>query len=217
MKRTTNRSLVLHSGGIDSTILASFLKDEGKDLTSLYFNVGHNAAACELSAVRATSGMLDIRTDVIDLSSIRSAFVSSAEALMVAVPNPGKHVLELGSLLLLGPAITYARRMCIDTIYVGYTKLDADFSSEYSIDFLRAISLLSSKAGFEPISIEAPFISDSKESVLKRGSKRLEVLAKTWSCVLDGDIHCGTCQACRSRKEAFSSAGIEDPTRYRKT
>lgn len=210
------RSFILHSGGIDSTLLASSLKEEGKDPTSLYFNVGHNAASKELSAVRATTGLLDICSEVIDLSTVRQTFVSSSQSVLAAVPNPGKHVLELGSLLLLGPAITYARRMCINTIYIGYTKLDADYSQEYSNDFLGAISELSAKAGFDKINIEAPFLNETKEAVLKRGSTLQELLAQTWSCVLDEELHCGTCQACQSRKAAFSSAGIVDPTHYAK-
>ncbi len=210
------KSIILHSGGIDSTILAEKIKKENQNLTSLYFDFGHNSSKKELEAVRATSGIMDLKTDVINMSTIRNTFVSSDLAVMAVQPNPGKHVLELGGFLLLGPALTYAHQCGYEKIYIGYTKLDANYSKEYSTEFLEAFSELTVKAGYSKIKIEAPFINTNKEDVLKFGENQLELLKLTWSCINDFDFHCGTCQACQSRKNAFENAGVADPTIYLK-
>jgi 7-cyano-7-deazaguanine synthase len=36
----------------------------------------------------------------------------------------------------------------------------------------------------------------------------------TWSCYRGLNLHCGTCPTCRSRKDAFNTAGVPDPTDY---
>lgn len=36
----------------------------------------------------------------------------------------------------------------------------------------------------------------------------------TWSCYAGGEQHCGTCPTCRSRKQAFIAAAVQDPTEY---
>lgn len=208
------KSLLLHSGGMDSTILGKMLKDSGEEFGSLYFNFGHNAHSREIRAVRDTSGMLDISSEVIDLSSMRSAFVSSNASLLAPQPNPGKHVLELGGLILLVPALAYAKRLGVNKLYIGYTKLDSDYSAEYSKVFLDGLSDLVVKAGYEKIEIAAPLIDTPKSEVLKSGLQYGGLLAKSWSCVYDGEYHCGTCQAWQSRMNAFKELGVDDPTQY---
>ena len=38
--------------------------------------------------------------------------------------------------------------------------------------------------------------------------------ADTWSCYKGGASHCGRCGTCVERKEAFTLAGVPDPTQY---
>jgi 7-cyano-7-deazaguanine synthase len=60
-----------------------------------------------------------------------------------------------------------------------------------------------------------------KPSLLKTGYNILgDRIFQTWSCYSDGVragrgyIHCGKCESCISRKKAFTTARIEDKTRY---
>jgi 7-cyano-7-deazaguanine synthase len=69
---------------------------------------------------------------------------------------------------------------------------------------------------WEPIDLIAPFITWKKEDIVRRGADLGVPFAETWSCykgVRGG--HCGTCGTCVERREAFSLAGVPDPTVYR--
>jgi 7-cyano-7-deazaguanine synthase len=210
----SKRCILLLSGGIDSTILGLYLNDQGINYQSLFINYGQTPNDAELNAVTKTAALLRSSLDVIEMHGLRSAFTSSDQAVFAANGNPGKHVLELGSVLLLAPALTYARRLRIDTIYIGYTRLDADYSDEYSQKFLDTYSDLSTSAGYPQIVFKAPFVDKTKDEVLQLGSSQPNLLAATWTCHLHGPSQCGVCESCLGRRAAFAKANIEDPTDY---
>jgi 7-cyano-7-deazaguanine synthase len=54
----------------------------------------------------------------------------------------------------------------------------------------------------------------NKAEIVEKGYKLGVDFAGTWSCYAGGLLHCGTCPTCRSRREAFLAAGIDDPTAY---
>lgn len=54
----------------------------------------------------------------------------------------------------------------------------------------------------------------NKQEIVEKGAKLGVDFAGTWSCYAGGEEHCGTCPTCRSRREAFVAAGINDPTKY---
>lgn len=210
----TSRSILLHSGGLDSTILGHHLNEQGVNYQSLFINYDQTPRAPELNAVKKTAALLRSHLDVIEMLGLRSAFTSSQAGILVNVGNPGRHVLELGSALLLSPALAYARRLAIDTVYIGYTKLDADYSDEYTQKFLDVFSDLSKTAGYPKISFKAPFVTKTKADVLKLASKKPELIAATWTCHLEGPNHCGICESCQGRRDAFKGSRVKDPTKY---
>jgi 7-cyano-7-deazaguanine synthase len=208
------RALLMHSGGLDSTVLGLYLNEKNSDFVSLFIRYDQTPAERELVAARQTASMLRVRFDVIELQGLRAAFTSSTEGVFVLEGNPGKHVLELGNAVKCSLALAYARRHSLTEVYLGLTKYDADYSAEYSQPFLDAFSGLSEIAGFPRIAFKAPFIGKSKAEVIKIAAKHPRVLAATWTCFNPGPLQCGICESCESRKAAFKTARVQDPTRY---
>ena len=68
----------------------------------------------------------------------------------------------------------------------------------------------------KPIVIKSPFSDIQKSGIIKKAVELGVPLEKTWSCYLNGPIHCGVCESCNNRKKAFKEAGIPDPTEYPK-
>lgn len=55
-----------------------------------------------------------------------------------------------------------------------------------------------------------------KADIVEKGHKLGVDFANTWSCYSGKEKHCGTCPTCRSRREGFIVAGVDDPTEYEK-
>lgn len=209
-----SNSILLHSGGLDSTLLGATLRDSGENFISVFVNFASSEKTAEMTAVQRTSGLLGVKLDVIDASGLKSAYTSSPSSPLQAMPNPGAGVLKLGSALLYGIVFPYALQRGLAKIYVGLTKLDAEFSQEYSKSFLKAYSAISTASGNGSILIEAPFVDLTKADVLKKNEKHLSFIGETWSCIYSNELHCGCCDGCRSRITAFSKAKLKDTTKY---
>ncbi|MDD3427676.1 MAG: 7-cyano-7-deazaguanine synthase [Caldisericia bacterium] len=54
----------------------------------------------------------------------------------------------------------------------------------------------SSSSAFANFAYEMPFKNMTKAEVLQTGSQLNVDFAKTWSCLSDGENHCGTCDGC---------------------
>jgi 7-cyano-7-deazaguanine synthase len=72
------------------------------------------------------------------------------------------------------------------------------------------------------IEVVAPFLTWTKEEVIRRGRELRVPLALTLSCMnpvaaavpTAPPRHCGQCSKCRERRDAFGSLGLDDPAEY---
>lgn len=67
------------------------------------------------------------------------------------------------------------------------------------------------------VKVLRPFVSLTKAGIVTRGFELGVDFARTWSCYVGGEVHCGECGTCVERREAFLLAGIPDPTPYLRT
>jgi len=68
------------------------------------------------------------------------------------------------------------------------------------------------------LSIRAPLLHLSKAQIVREGTRLGVDYGQTVSCYQAdaAGAACGLCDSCRLRREGFVSAGVSDPTRYRK-
>ena len=81
-------------------------------------------------------------------------------------------------------------------------------------EFVSAMDNAISSGTFENIHLLAPYTNLTKADIARRGAEAGVDFSLTYSCYCGGEIHCGKCATCLERKQAFRSAGIEDPTVY---
>jgi 7-cyano-7-deazaguanine synthase len=122
-----------------------------------------------------------------------------------AVYLPGRN------LLLLSKAAVFCAERGIPIIAVGSLGHNpfADATPKFFRDFSAAAS-----AGLScRLKVVAPFRTLTKEQVIRRG-KHLP-LRLSFSCISPRrDQHCGRCNKCAERQQAFRKTGVEDKTAY---
>lgn len=206
-------TLVMASGGIESnTLIAKAIKG-GSFVIGLYFDLGLDSSDQQMHSaktiLRAGSGKLE-RIDIRELRYMLLEFMpphvlaGEADKLCTDV-----EFMPLYTVI----AVYYAECSGLKNIYLGFTRDQID-KKRASFFKMLGPTFSSYQEGLESVSIEMPFSKLDKADVIKLGHKLGVSYENSWSCLYGEALHCGICPRCTSRKEAFNSAKITDPTDY---
>jgi 7-cyano-7-deazaguanine synthase len=122
-----------------------------------------------------------------------------------AVYLPGRN------LLLLSKAAVFCALNKIETIAVG--SLDHNPFPDATPKFFREFAAIAGEALNFRVKVIAPFRKLPKEKVLRRGQSL--PLRLSFSCIAPHrGMHCGRCNKCAERQQAFLVARIIDHTKY---
>lgn len=117
--------------------------------------------------------------------------------------------------IFLSIAVSYAVAVCADYIFYGAQGSDEPFYPDCREQFYQAFEVAARRGTDKEITILAPSSHLQKSDVIRKGTELGVPFNDTWSCYLDGDMHCGKCESCVNRKKAFAEAGVPDPTIYK--
>ena len=226
-------AVILFSGGLDSTTILALAKDLGYAPYALSVGYGQRHSSELAAAKHIGKKMGVVRHEVVNLDLTRfggSALTDSS----IAVPiTPGKdHEIPITyvparNTILLSLALGWAESLGGLDIFYGANAVDysgyPDCRPEYVESFERMANL-ATKAGVEAINndnlfrVHAPIIGMSKSEIIQLGATLGVDYSQTVSCYQANDLGeaCGECESCRLRQVGFKSAGVADPTRYRK-
>jgi 7-cyano-7-deazaguanine synthase len=222
---TRKHAVAIVSGGMDSTVLAYRLKDEGYTAHLLSFNYGQRHKK-ELDFAQMTAERLDFGWTLIDLSSVSGLIATSAltspdiavplghyaDASMAATVVPNRNMMMLA----IAGAVAVAQNAAL--LAIGVHAGDHPIYPDCRLDFIEqfAACLRTATDGYaDPeITLYAPFVEQSKADIAAEGDRLQVPWNETWSCYQGGDFHCGQCGTCVERREAFALVGVTDPTIY---
>jgi len=206
------RSIILLSGGIDSTVLLAKLNKEGHDLIALSFSYGQKHEI-ELDYAKETVKKYEIKEHLI-LELPKVSFSSSA--LINKNLNTTKYkakkdipISQVNSyvpyrnMIFLSFALSVAENLDIDKIFIGVNKDDELNYWDCTANFVEKVNILASLNS--KISIEAPFLNSTKREVIKLGNILDVNFNNTISCYNPIDkIECGRCLSCLVKKDALN-------------
>ncbi len=223
-------SIVLLSGGIDSSTVLAVAQDDGFAPQALTFSYWQRHTR-EVEAARNVSSALGVREHRVVRLNLGQIGGSALTSRSVDVPlNRSLEKISEGipatyvparNTIFLSMALAWAESRDADAIYIGASAVDfsgyPDCRPEYYAAFQR-VAQLGTKRGVEgnPIEIRHPLIAMSKAEIIKKAQELGVPMEMTWSCYVGREKACGQCDACQIRLNGFKEAGIADPISYEK-
>lgn len=228
MHQPKKKSVVLLSGGLDSTTVLAIALDKGFDCSCLSFRYGQRHAL-ELEKAQAICRKMGVTnhlvlrvgldaiggsalTDDIDVPKDRTG-----QEIKDEIPDtyvPGRNIIFLSH------ALSWAEVIGASDIFLGINAVDYSGYPDCRPDFLAAfekMANLGTKAGAQnrPFRLHAPLMHFNKKEIIEKGLNLGVDYSMTHSCYdPQGELACGRCDSCRIRLQGFADVGALDPLPY---
>lgn len=218
-------SIVLLSGGLDSTVTLSIASAKKEEIALLHVNYGQRTEQKELESFNNIADHFNItKRLIIDISHLKTIGGSALTDKSIEVPVgniddssdiPVTYV-PFRNAHLLAIAVSWAEIIDATNIYIGAVEEDSsgypDCRREFFDSYETTIELGTKTGG---IKIITPLIDMRKSEIVTVGTELSAPLHLTWSCYKDEVSACGECDSCLLRLRGFREAGVEDPIPYK--
>ncbi len=216
----TDTVVVIYSGGMDSFTLLHKARAKGLNVHALSFNYGQRHVR-ELEAAAAVCSDLGIPHKVVDIRAMGEVMAGSALTSDVDVPEGHYEedsmkatVVPNRNMILLSLATGYAVTVGASAVWYGAHGGDHAIYPDCRPEFVQKMDAVCRVANYEPVAIEAPFMTLDKGEILAEGLKLGLDYGQTWTCYNGRELACGRCGSCVERLEAFARHGVTDPLAY---
>lgn len=212
-------SIIVLSGGVDSvTMLYDY---QERIALAVSFDYGSNHNAREIPFARLHCERLGIPHLVITLDFMSRYFNSSLLQGAEAIPegnyadeNMRSTVVPFRNGIMLSIAAGLAETHDLKYVMLANHGGDHTIYPDCRPEFVDAMSAAISAGTYSRTEVLAPYTNITKADIARRGKLLGLDYSETWSCYKGGEKHCGKCGTCVERREAFTLAGIADPTDY---
>jgi 7-cyano-7-deazaguanine synthase len=213
------KTIVILSGGLDSTTLLYHLKAAGHETRAMTFNYGQRHER-ELEAAKQICELANTPQDLVDLKTLVPLFGGNALTdLGVEVPhgeyaadNIAVTTVPNRNMIMLSVAIGRAISLGFDAVAFGaHGGVNDEMYADCSPAFAAAMSQVAGECDTRSISVNAPFVTWKKHDIVARGVELAVPFELTWSCYEGDDIPCGACGTCLDRDRAFRTLELVDP------
>lgn len=212
-------SIIILSGGLDSTTMLYEYKDD--IALALSFDYGSNHNARELAFARLHCERLGIPHIIIPLDFIHQYFRSSLLEGADAIPegnynddNMRSTVVPFRNGIMLAIAAGMAETRGLTRIMMANHAGDHAIYPDCRQSFVDAMNQAIMAGTYEGITLFTPYTNLTKADIARHGKALGIDYSETWSCYKGGEKHCGKCGTCTERREALREAGIVDTTEY---
>ena len=212
-KEMKKDSIIILSGGMDSTTLLYDQKD--RIALALTFDYGSNHNAKEIPFAKWHCEQLGIEHIVIPLEFMSRYFESSLLQGAQAIPegqydeeNMKSTVVPFRNGIMLAIAAGLAESRGLQYVMMASHGGDHAIYPDCRPEFVRAMSEATRLGTYPGIEIVAPYTNMTKVDIARKGKALGVDYSKTWSCYKGGEEPCGKCGTCVERAEALRAAGI---------
>ncbi len=212
-----NGIAVLTSGGLDSCVLLADLAREA-EVWPVYVRAGLVWEDEERRAVDRFIAALNSPNvrPVTELSApMRPIYGSHWSTTGIDAPKPGDAddaVFMPGrNIVLIGLTAVWCSTRAVHKIAIG--SLGGNPFPDATPEFFEAFGAALSRGLAHEIAVLAPYRGRAKADLIRENPHLPLELSLTCMTPVNG-IHCGGCQKCEERIDAFTAAGVQDRTQY---
>lgn len=212
------KTLVILSGGLDSTTLFYYLRSLGHDVSAVGFYYGQRHRK-ELDAAALTCDKFGIAYPIVNLKHLGGMLKGNSQTdKAVAVPhghyeaeNMKLTVVPNRNMVMLAAAGAVAIANGCNAIAYGAHAGDHAIYPDCRPAFVQKMREALALCDWNPLQLLTPFVAWTKGDIVKAGIVLGVPYEQTWTCYAGGTNPCGLCGACIERAEAFACAGAVDP------
>jgi 7-cyano-7-deazaguanine synthase len=223
-----SKALVILSGGMDSSILLHHVakRMHYDELYAITFNYGQRiirevdcakAQALDVGVVEHKIINMDFFRDISKMSALTNTDLKIPKAREdIGNAQPLSYV-PFRNLLLLTTAAGWAESIGANDLFYGAVQTD-DFSGYWDCTslFLNKVNDVYNLNRKNTIKVNAPFMTWSKDRVVKEGIDLNINFLQTHTCYEGKEVACGECVSCAARIKAFIDNKTIDPIKYAK-
>jgi 7-cyano-7-deazaguanine synthase len=216
-------SVIILSGGMDSTVLLASEIGNGRKPAALSFDYGSKHNSSELPMAARICREFGISHEIVQLPFINQLFSSSLLQSGEKIPDGPYDCATMQSTvvpfrngILIAIGIGYAESLGASRVLLGSHSGDHHIYPDCRPEFNAAIHETAKCGTDGKVAVVFPFAAMDKRDIGDLG-RRLKVdYTRTWTCYKGGEYHCGRCGACDERKYALRFDEGLDPTTYLK-
>jgi len=212
-------SILILSGGVDSTTLLYDYRDRIALALSFDYGSKHNARELPFAAWHCQRLGIAHRVVRLDFMPqlLKSSLLQGGEDIPeghYAEENMRSTVVPFRNGIMLSVAAALAESEGLGYVMMANHAGDHTIYPDCRPEFVSAMSHAVEAGTFNGVQLLAPYTHLTKTDIVRRGKALGIDYSQTWSCYKGLLHHCGRCGTCVERREAFAEAGVEDKTEY---
>ena len=192
-------SIILLSGGLDSTVSAAAAVRKTKVLFALTFDYGQRAARMEIQASRKICQALKMNLKVVKLpffQEFKKCRLLKFNHSPITDHQSGLWLPNRNGLFI-NIAACYAEYYGADMIVTGFNAEEARQFPDNSRQFIRSINQTMVYSTLKKVKVISYVADLTKKEIYRLGLRNQAPLAHVYSCYLGGKKMCGKCASCR--------------------
>jgi 7-cyano-7-deazaguanine synthase len=199
-------AVLLASGGLDSTTLAYWLRDNGVPFLVMFVDYGQHCATTERK--RLAEVLPEVLFGAVTTINVAEIYRGCKSRLILEPDLWEDHVtaddmyLPYRNLLLLSIASAFAQANGMSEVYTAFINSNHAKEIDCSAQFFDRLGTM--LTDFGSVQIKMPFREMSKRDVVEIGLKLNAPIARTFSCQAAAIVPCGACPNCVDRLDAIN-------------
>jgi 7-cyano-7-deazaguanine synthase len=227
------RTVILLSGGLDSSTALALCAHGGDEIYAISFTYGSKHEDTEIAAAEKITGhygvvehtILHLTEELFNMGALTGdeEMPHKTYEELHDAEGPSPTYVPFRNANFISQATAYALVCDADRVVIAAHAEDAhNFAyPDCTPEFIGAMAAAVYIGTYHKVRLEAPFQYLSKGQIVELGMTLAVPYEYTWSCydpVYDEDrkenIACGKCPTCIGRRQAFMLAGAHDPVPY---